>query len=53
MVWVKPFTKKGKVTGETRLIDLGQHYQGWLENVAHGFAQKVAEHSRKFNDYLE
>jgi hypothetical protein len=53
MVWTRPFVQKGKESGETRLIDLAEHYHGWLENVTHGYAKRIAKHSREFRDYLE
>jgi hypothetical protein len=52
LVWARPFLKYDKVKGETRLIDLSEHYNNWLETVSHGFAEKIAKQNPRFREYL-
>lgn len=47
-VFSRPFVpRSGKITGQTRLIDLEDHFDRWFEKVAHLHARKVAAKNKR------
>lgn len=38
----RPFVTRGKVTGHTRIVNM-DHYDDWIENVAHEAAKTIVD----------
>lgn len=50
--FIRPFVEHGRVTGHTRIISM-EHYDDWLENVAHVYADRIAQKNPAFRSYIE
>jgi hypothetical protein len=52
-IFSRTLMKRGKPAGQTRIIDLEDHYERWFEDVAHKYATKAADKIPGLRQYLE
>lgn len=50
--FAKPYVVRGKQTGTTRLVNM-DHYDAWLENVAHKYVQTIINRRPETKEYFD
>lgn len=52
IVFARMMVAKGKPAGQTRIIDLDDHYERWISNTASTYARKASAKNPRMKQYL-
>ena len=52
LCFARPYVEKGRVTGHSRIMNM-DHFDDWLENVAHAYAKKIVSRRPEIANYFE